>query len=87
MALGVVEELLWEGLVWQDYSAALFAFNPETDYPHPFLYSATVAFLILPQTTHYVLDMSIWKMSKAKDPLSGEMVDVNPNLKKHLGLM
>ena len=86
MALGVVEELLWEGLVWQDYSAALFDFNPETDYPHPVLYSATVAFLILPQTTHYVLDMFIWKMGKAHDKETGQLIELNPGLRRHLGM-
>jgi hypothetical protein len=63
VALGFVEELLWDRLVWHDrpvlFGASDFVLAPD-------VLALVVPLLALPQATHYLLDAFIWK--PGKDP-------------------
>jgi hypothetical protein len=66
-ALGLAEDFLWEALVWQDYTADWWEFDPARDFPAA-AGSALTAALILPQATHYQLDAFLWKHASAENP-------------------
>jgi hypothetical protein len=64
LALGYLEEGLWDGMVWHDHTS-LFPWAQDL----PFLAETKAASLLVPllsvpQVTHYVLDGYIWKMRK-----------------------
>lgn len=79
--IGLAEETLWESLVWQDYTASYWSFEPSTAYNRA-TYCIIVAILTLPQSVHYALDAYIWK--QGKDTETGE--ELNPGLKHYLAL-
>lgn len=88
MLLACVEEFLWESLVWQDYTADSWEWDPQRDFG-PAARSAITAFLILPQTTHYFLDAFIWKLGKETHVDARgqkELSDVNPGLRLWLAI-
>ena len=60
--LAVVEEGLWDRLVWHDRE---WLFGTGT--PPPWLVWLAVPLLAVPQTTHYVLDRYIWQIRKDRD--------------------
>ncbi len=66
-ALAIVEEILWDGLVWRKYMPGL------TGLSAPVLatwgLSFWVAFLSLPQVVHYFLDAFLWKMNRSNPDL------------------
>ena len=62
IAIALLEELLWEGLVWGNYVALWTELDPTAT-------SLVVALLALPQTVHYVLDGWIWKMDGSNPDL------------------
>lgn len=66
----LVEELLWDGLIWNVYLPALVHLESSS-----LLFSAIVGLLALPQILHYFLDSHIWKFQKT-----------NPDLRENLGL-
>lgn len=73
VALAVVEEGLWDQLVWHDHpelfgDAGLW-FDPES-----LAAALVVSLLTVPQATHYLLDRWIWKVG-----------DQNPHLARQLG--
>ena len=74
--LGLAEEFLWESLVWQDYTADWWEFDPSADFSRA-AYSALTALLILPQATHYFLDAFLWRQSPA---------ECNPALGVYMGV-
>lgn len=65
ITLAYAEEALWDGFVWQDRETVF----PSTPLFHILesnvFQSLIVAFLALPQITHYILDGFIWKFSKS----------------------
>jgi hypothetical protein len=63
LALAYFEENLWDNFVWNDHPEI---FVPIVNAPleSSILLSALVAFLVIPQITHYVLDGFIWRFSK-----------------------
>ncbi len=71
LALALVEEGLWDALVWHEHSW-LFGAWPE---PPPWLAWVAVPVLAVPQVTHYVLDGFIWRFDGS-----------NPGLAEALGL-
>mmetsp|Transcript_4727 Transcript_4727/g.8539 ORF Transcript_4727/g.8539 Transcript_4727/m.8539 type:complete len:376 (-) Transcript_4727:95-1222(-) len=77
--IAFVEELLWDCLVWHEYTAQYLDLM-ELDLQLPELghvaLSAVSAALTLPQAVHYWLDTHIWKMGPGQ----------NPGLKTYLGL-
>jgi len=81
MLVGIVEEFLWESMVWHDYTADIFTWDPRERFGD-FGYSIVTCILTLPQSSHYALDAFIWK--QGKDPETGE--DYNPGLKTYLGM-
>ncbi|MCA8925896.1 MAG: hypothetical protein KDD82_29080 [Planctomycetes bacterium] len=62
LAVALLEEGLWEGLVWGHYVALWTELSPTET-------SLVVAVLALPQTVHYVLDGWIWKMDGSNPDL------------------
>jgi len=71
LALALLEEGLWDALVWQEH-VWLFGVWPE---PPDWLAWVAVPVLALPQVTHYVLDGFIWRFDGS-----------NPGLAEALGL-
>ncbi len=61
VALGYLEETLWDGLVWHQH-AELFPI-PAVDLPEA-LVGFVVPLLAVPQATHYVLDAFLWRPSR-----------------------
>jgi len=62
LGLAVLEELLWDGLVWKQYLPNLIGIGEQALAPH--WLSLTVAFLSVPQMVHYFLDAFIWKLDQ-----------------------
>jgi hypothetical protein len=64
--LAYLEEGLWDVWIWKDHVAFFPAFHSlfADFHPNAELTAILVAFLTLPQATHYVLDGFIWKMRK-----------------------
>jgi hypothetical protein len=62
VALGFLEEGVWDGLVWREHLALFpgFARLPAIDAPR--LLTLLVPLLSVPQMTHYVLDGVIWRL-------------------------
>eukprot|EP00756_Hemistasia_phaeocysticola_P054495 Hpha_TRINITY_DN30413_c0_g1::TRINITY_DN30413_c0_g1_i1::g.168024::m.168024 len=57
VAIALVEEAMWESLVWRDYFPEAFTFEL-----NPLGRSFFSSLLVLPQTAHYFLDAFIWKL-------------------------
>lgn len=72
LALAYIEEGAWDLLVWKEHAAAFGGLTLSLEIPDPVL-TLLVPLLILPQTTHYVLDAWIWKFGPS-----------NPGMKTHL---
>jgi hypothetical protein len=66
LAVAVVEELLWDGAVWQVYLPRLL----ETRELSGATLSFWVALLSVPQLTHYYLDAWIWKLDGSNPDLA-----------------
>jgi hypothetical protein len=65
LALAVVEEALWDGVVWKKYLPEATGWSgPELS---AWALAAWVSLLSLPQVVHYFLDGVLWKMN-AKNP-------------------
>jgi hypothetical protein len=71
--LALVEEALWDVLVWGDHPGVFGGRNHAPMMLDSPLLPFVVALLALPQATHYVLDGFIWKMN-----------DRNPDLRRLL---
>lgn len=71
--LALLEEGLWDGLVWGTYTGAHLAWRPPALGPEAT--AGLVALLALPQTVHYYLDAWLWKLDGS-----------NPDLHVALGL-
>eukprot|EP01060_Flectonema_neradi_P015674 TRINITY_DN22320_c0_g1_i1.p1 TRINITY_DN22320_c0_g1~~TRINITY_DN22320_c0_g1_i1.p1 ORF type:complete len:380 (+),score=25.04 TRINITY_DN22320_c0_g1_i1:39-1142(+) len=69
VVIAVIEESLWEAFVWRDYFPNSFTF--EVNHLGKSFFTSLLS---LPQTTHYVLDAFIWKLSQ------------NPGLGDYYGL-
>jgi hypothetical protein len=69
--LALLEEALWDLLVWGDHPAIFGGRGHVLAFGDSPLLPFVVGLLAIPQVTHYVLDGFIWKM--------------NPDLKAHLG--
>ena len=65
--IGLVEEIFWDGMVWQTYMPTLFTFasTPTTGWQLSFW----IALLSTPQIVHYFLDGFLWKMNSHNDDL------------------
>lgn len=61
LALALVEETLWDGMVWQEYLPGLTGWTFQA--PGALALSFWVALLSTPQIAHYVLDAFIWKLN------------------------
>lgn len=72
-AFAMVEEGLWDVLVWGDHTSVFGGRNHAAAIADSPLFAFVVALLALPQATHYVLDGFIWKLN-----------DSNPDLRRHL---
>eukprot|EP00759_Apiculatamorpha_spiralis_P034615 PhF_6_TR35703/c0_g1_i1/m.51837 len=80
MFIGLVEEILWETMVWHDYTDHIFEWDPRQRFGE-LGYSFISCLLTLPQSSHYVLDAWIWKQGKDS---KGE--ELNPGLRTYMGL-
>lgn len=69
-ALALLEEGLWDRLVWHDHTALFGAGWP---LEHPVATAAAVAILSVPQTTHYLLDRWIWRAGPDNPELAAEL--------------
>lgn len=72
--LGLLEDLLWDIFVWQDYVPLLWeAFLPRLagELPElgPVCKSVAVSLLSVPQVVHYILDGYIWKFDSSNPGL------------------
>lgn len=66
-AIGVVEEALWDGVVWRTYLPGLMSGSwPEVS---AVAMSFWVALLSLPQVVHYFLDGFLWKLDRHNEDL------------------
>jgi hypothetical protein len=72
VGLAVVEEGLWDRLIWHDHPQLFGGRAIDLD---AFASSVVVALLTVPQATHYLLDRWIWRVGPR-----------NPRLAKQLGL-
>ncbi len=75
LALALMEEYLWNFLLYRDYSGffeALWQY-PAQALADPLWRAAAIAFLALPQTVHYVLDGFIWKMNGSNPDLKARL--------------
>ncbi|OWP62172.1 hypothetical protein CDA63_15685 [Hymenobacter amundsenii] len=59
--LALLEEGLWDGLVWREHSAVFGWFQQLPAVSDSALLTLLVPLLALPQATHYVLDGFIWR--------------------------
>lgn len=68
-AVAIVEETLWDGVVWRVYMPKLFSLDaPRVEGA---ALSVWVALLSVPQITHYYLDAWIWKLDGSNPDLLG----------------
>jgi len=72
LGLAYVEEGIWDLLVWKEHAAAFGGWTLALEFPEPAL-TLLVPLLILPQSTHYVLDAWIWRFGSE-----------NPGLREYL---
>ncbi|HET6584802.1 MAG TPA: hypothetical protein VFG69_15195 [Nannocystaceae bacterium] len=70
VVLALVEETLWDRLVWHDRPEL---FGAADELAHPVLTAAVVAVLTVPQATHYVLDRWIWRVGPNNPELAGQL--------------
>lgn len=70
LALGYLEEGVWDALVWKEHAGVFFGLSAPWE-PGAAL-ALLVPLLALPQATHYLLDAWIWRF------------DSNPDLRLHL---
>ena len=72
--LAIVEDALWDVLVWQDYAPRLWNqfFPCKMPELNEYWTSVATAVLSVPQITHYILDGYIWRF------------DQNPGLRDYL---
>jgi hypothetical protein len=63
IAFALLEQTLWEVLVWTDQPGLFGGRNHATTIGDSPLLAFVVALLALPQATHYVLDGFIWKLN------------------------
>lgn len=66
-AIALVEELLWDGVVWRSYLPSLLDVSPPA--LSAFALSLWIALLSTPQIVHYFLDGFIWKLNRHNDDL------------------
>lgn len=66
-AIGLVEEVFWDGMVWQTYLPTILAFSPVPT--SGWQLSFWIALLSTPQIVHYFLDGFLWKMNHHNDDL------------------
>ncbi len=71
LGLALVEEALWDRLVWFEHSGLFSDWTPTEDGLPPVATRVLVALLSLPQVTHYVLDGLIWRMGPDNAALRG----------------
>lgn len=65
--IGLIEEIFWDGMVWQTYMPTLFTFAPAPT--TGWQLSFWIALLSTPQIVHYFLDGFLWKMNAHNDDL------------------
>lgn len=68
--LAVVEEGLWDRLIWHDHSVLFGTSTVDLD---EFATSLIVALLTVPQATHYLLDRWIWKVGPRNPKLAKQL--------------
>jgi len=62
---GIIEEALWDSLVWQDHSIFFgFLYSNINLVNSREFQSLIIPVLALPQMVHYVLDGFIWRVNK-----------------------
>lgn len=64
LALALVEEGLWDALVWHDHEGWFGAWSPSE-----LTAAVAVPLLAVPQVTHYLLDGAIWKLGPGQERL------------------
>lgn len=62
--LGYVEEGLWDTFLWNERQEFFSVFRKVKQFIPAQIYPIIIAFLAVPQFTHYVLDGFIWRISK-----------------------
>jgi hypothetical protein len=70
LVLAVLEEGLWDRLVWHDRSEL---FGAPIELAHPVFTAIAVAVLTVPQATHYLLDRWIWRAGPDNPELAGDL--------------
>lgn len=66
-AIGLIEEVFWDSMVWRTYLPTLFGTDPPP--PSAFALSFWIALLSTPQIVHYFLDGVLWKLNAHNDDL------------------
>jgi hypothetical protein len=70
VVVAVLEEGLWDRLVWHDRSEV---FGAPIELEHPVLTAMAVAVLTVPQATHYLLDRWIWRAGPDNPELADDL--------------
>jgi hypothetical protein len=72
VALALLEETLWDRLLWHD-RPELFGAGTDVALAHPVATAAVVALLTVPQATHYVIDRWIWRVGPNNPELARQL--------------
>ncbi len=79
LGLALVEEALWDRLVWGDHPTVFGGRNHILGSSDSPLLAFVVALLAVPQATHYVLDGFIWRSGPANPDVQRLVLGLNPD--------